>query len=244
MASNEPLAAGETHDFTLWQSRLERWRRIAQLLGRALTATGRLRIECVQASASELSLLRPGERLWAYPGVPRVARLRWLVAAGEVAAAAAEAGTIARLMSLYGDGAARVEHDGSRPKTRHLTAAVVARDARQRLRPLARALARLGRPGEEPAYALVPLASVEEALMAARYNPYVEVLLLGDGAALWAVPPTRLLGEGERRLLAAAATGPTPPIAWLADWLGRARPDLRVAPLAAGAEALHRLLAA
>ena len=89
--ANRSMGRSELREPDASQERLERWRHVRQLLGRAELGVGRLRHECLQAAASELTLLAADEALWEYPSAPRVAELRRIVAADEVAAAAAEA---------------------------------------------------------------------------------------------------------------------------------------------------------
>jgi hypothetical protein len=229
------------HDFSLWQMRLERWRRIRYLLDRAELSAGRLRSECVQATATELQLLRDLEPLWTFPSVQRFAALRLLVMHEEVVAAATEARRIVRALELHGD--AGVVADGDTERTaRYFTVLAVAEGAHDRAATLGRALRGVRATDDARDYELLPLASVEEALVAVRCNPWVEAVLLGERAAPFAERPTGLLTVEERRLLADAAGRNGDAIGWLGEWLHEARPTLRVTSLAQSPLELHAAL--
>ncbi len=235
------LRAGGSHDFSVWQMRLERWRRVRHLLDRAELATGRLRSECAQAAASELQLLRDGEALWIYPGLLRIGELRRELGDHALAAAATAARRIVRLLELYGDAAAVADRDVERT-ARYFTALVVADDAQARAATLASALEPLRRDADARDYALLPVGSIEEALVAIRCNPWVEAALLGVRAPRFAARATGLASVEERRLLGTLGGDDAAALAWLDEWLHAERPALMVAPLTLPLGELHALL--
>jgi hypothetical protein len=239
--STEPRVDG-LHDFAVWQMRLERWRRVRHLLDRAELAVGRLRRECVQAAASELSLLLDGEVLWSFPGPMRFVQLRRAIDEEEVAGAALAARRIVRLLELYGDAAAVAERDLSWT-SRYITVLLVADDAAERAPALHEALAAERRDDDARDYALVPLASIEEALVAVRCNPWVEAVLLGNRVLRFARHATLLLTVDERRGLG-AITGPDPvAVSWLEEQLRAMRASLILLPAHAPPPELHGRLA-
>lgn len=239
--STEPFVDG-LHDFGVWQRRLERWRRVRHLLDRADLASGRLRRECAQAAATELQLLADAEALWSYPGGARVAELRGVLAGVELSRAVTLTRDIVRLLELYGDGAAVAERD--LPATsRYFTALVVSDDAAALVATLEPALAAERRDSDARVYELVPVTSIEVALVAARCNPWVEALLLAPRAPRFATASTLLLTAEEQRRLS-ALTGPDPvSLGWLDEWLHRERPSLTLLPATAAPRELHLLLA-
>jgi hypothetical protein len=232
--SIDPLAPAVT-DFSLWRSRIERWRRVGHLLGRAELASGRLRDECADAAHSELTLLSDHEALFAYPGPDRVAALELLLSRRQVEGAVGAARLIVRDLVLRGDAAARPDAGAAR----YFTVVLVDANARARREALQRRLDELHRLDDSVVYALLALTSVEEVICAVRYNPYVEACVIGEGAPLAAARPTHLLPDGDRRRLAEANRDA--PLGWLRDWLRTSRPDVTLARLGPP-EALHQLL--
>jgi hypothetical protein len=227
--------ASSVSDYSVWQSRLERWRRIGHLLDRAELAAGRFRDECVDAARSELTLLRDAEALFAYPGDERVASLELQLGRRHAVTAASETRAIVRNLLLRGDAAARL--DGG--SARYFTVVLVDGRARTLVAMLQPRLDELRRAEDPVAYALVGVVSVEEALCAVRYNPYVEVCLLGERAARDAARPMRLLSDADRRQLGSADAAA--PLDWLRDWLRAHRPEVAMPSLTAP-ETLHRAL--
>jgi hypothetical protein len=100
----------------------------------------------------------------------------------------------------------------------------------------------LRQPRDARAYELLPVSSIEEAVVVVRCNAYVEACLIGDRAPLYAEPTTGMLSKEERRVLETVATGDTPPVKWLAGWLRAGQPALTVASLDLPVGDLHRLL--
>ncbi|MCU1282666.1 MAG: hypothetical protein JWM53_6212 [bacterium] len=89
--ANRSVDESTVRELGQWQLRLERWRHVRHLLDRAELGSGRLRLECLQAAASELTLLALDESLWEYPSASRVSELRRILTDAELSVAAAEA---------------------------------------------------------------------------------------------------------------------------------------------------------
>ena len=233
--------ASPTHDYTVWQARLERWLRMEELLQRAQHAGEPLQGECIQAAAAELHALQPGEHLWAYPGPRRLARLRLHLGHQQLDEALADARQIVRMLHLHGDAAAFV--DGGDPEAweSYRTVLVVSRRARNEVTALKRVLAPKDAPVGGIVYELIAATSLEEAVAAVRYNPYVEVCLLGDDVPLRAAHA--VLGEAERAALNHLPQAELLPTAWFTRWLRAAQPRLVVQPLASPVEDLRRAIA-
>jgi hypothetical protein len=224
-------------DLSVWQARLARWRRAAELCERAERATGRLREEAAIGARSELALVAESEWLFAYPGEERLSALRLHLEQHLVTTAAVEARAIARNLHLRGDGAARLD---GRPG-RYRTVLLLDGRARERRAGLEAALDLLRRPDDAASYALVAAPTLEEALCAVRHNPYVGACVLGCDVTRERRPPSPLLPADDRARLQAARAEAA--LGWWTAWLCARHADVDVVALAQPLGQLHRRLA-
>jgi len=178
------------HDFAVWEGRLERWRRVRHLLERAESGSGRLRRECVQAAASELTLLGPGEGMWTFPGADRLVDLKLALTDAEPADAAGLARSMVRMLELYGDAATVAARDLSWTE-RYFTAMVLGDDAHARTTALTLVLGVEEHTDDRRAYALLATPTLAEAQAALRANPWIEAALLQPAAMATLEPPLR-----------------------------------------------------
>jgi hypothetical protein len=235
--ASTPPATPEPRDFTVWQARLARWRRAAELCERAEHAAGRLRAEMALAARAELERLSDVESLFAFPGNERRTALALHLDQRLLTTAAVEARAIVRNLHLFGDSAARLD---GRPG-RYRTVLLLDGRARQRRTALEAALDLLRHRDDPYCYALVAAMSLEEALAAVRYNPYVGACILGSDVMRDRRAPEPLLPPEEQLRL--RAVGPATALEWWTEWLRSRERTVQVVSLRQPLGQLHRLLA-
>ncbi|RJS17696.1 amino acid decarboxylase [Corallococcus sp. H22C18031201] len=221
------------------QTRLDLWNRIREEAVRlaARQSAGedmsRLRGELL----AQFNLLRPLERLWAFPGPRLLARLEERSQHGDFDLLASDIREMVRLLSRYEDRACllgdnlqtarREEERLFGPGAPHyFTVMVVDTLSPEAMDELRRELREAQRGEHEFVYQLLPVHSLEDALLAALFNSDIQACVLRHDFPLASSQPLEVLREAmeEIRQEVRAATRPRGYV--LAELLRRYMPNL------------------
>ena len=232
-ATTEPDPAYFANVYSLSQSRMDAWNRVADVTGRLAERSlpGALREGLEGELAGALAFLRGLEGLWVFPGAERLEQLEVLAGLGHWGELAQNAKSMVWHLGLFGDSAGML-WPGERtlpPGTQHFTV-VLASDVDQSL--MDRAISEMHafrRPYDQLVYEVIGVRSFDAALACVLLNHEVQAVImrpdvpLRSGAAFGLLD--RLLDEYDEEFGLSRATEKRRARA-LATILRRARPRI------------------